>query len=108
MSNGFRGSNQDHDHRGPRIGVIRQHRLLPMMRVLIDKAREEHSSRTRDAARTTLRDLHATAHWNTSFVLRNLGVRRCRWLAEQGWVFDRRFLLDAHPEGLAEMTARQR
>lgn len=101
---GFRGSNQLHDHKGPQIGAIGQWKLLPMMRALIDiAAREGHGSATRDQARATLRMIRTDCNWQTSFVLRNLGLRRCRYLRGLGWPVPDRFLTQPEAE-----TARMR
>ena len=92
MTRGFRGSNQAAGT-PYRKGAIAQWRLLPMMRALIDiAARDRHDSPARTQARATLREIHDTCNWNTSFILRNIGLRRCRYLRGMGWEIPDRFL----------------
>lgn len=98
---GFRGTNQYHDHKGERIGAISQWRLLPIMRACIDiAAREGHGSATRDQARATLRMIRTDCNWQTAFVLRNIGIKRCRYLRGLGWPVPDRFLTQPEEETL--------
>lgn len=84
--NGFRGTNQAAGRAHPEgIGPINQRKLLRMMRVVIDTSQSKASSRGRDDARKSLTWLYREAHWNTPYVLRNLGVKRCRYLRGLGW-----------------------
>ena len=85
MSGGFRGHNQSAGWGSPQKGPLGQRDLVAVLKVLIDTAQTKASSRTRDEARRTLRGLMATAHWDTNYVRRNLGIRRCRYLAGQGY-----------------------
>ena len=62
-----------------------QHDLVAMLKILIDASRAKGASRTRDDARKALRDVMGVTNWNTAFVLRSLGARRCRYLAGIGY-----------------------
>ena len=81
---GFRGHNQAAGRTAPR-GPMPQRELVSVLRVLIDTSRAKVSSRTRDDARATLRELLANANWRTPYVLRNIGARRCRYLMGLGY-----------------------
>jgi hypothetical protein len=86
----FRGSNQAAGRVGGATpkGPIPQKRLVQLLRVLIDTAQEKSASKTRDDARATVRLLMATANWNTPYVTRNIGARRCRYLLGLGYPVD--------------------
>lgn len=84
MSGSFRGYNQTGGS-PRRIGPIPQRELVTTLRILIDTARARAASRTRDEARQTLRELMAVANWNTPYVLRNIGAKRCRYLRGLGY-----------------------
>ena len=81
---GFRGHSQNAG-RGAAKGPMGQRELVQVLRVLIDTSRSKASSRTRDDARKTLRELLKEANWHTPYILRNLGARRCRYLAGLGY-----------------------
>lgn len=81
---GFKGYNQDRGRTGQK-GPIPQKRLVVVLRVLIDTSKSRASSRMRDDARATLRQLMETANWNTPYVLRNVGAKRCRYLRGLGY-----------------------
>ena len=80
---GFRGHGQE--RRGPQIGPVSQRQLVKILSVLIDTARSRGASKTRDDARRALRDLMTEANWNTPYVTRNIGARRCRYLIGLGY-----------------------
>lgn len=80
----FRGHNQAL-RTGVTKGPVPQRELLSILRVLIDTSRARAASRTRDEARKALRALLAEANWQTAFVLRNLGAKRCRYLSGLGY-----------------------
>ena len=103
---GFRGHRQDAGT-PQRIGPLGQRELLRSLRILIDTAREKGASKTRDDARRTLRELMAVAHWNTSYVLRNLGAKRCRYLAGLGYDVAAEFALQSSIDRLEQWVARQ-
>lgn len=81
---GFRGHNQS-ARTGVAKGPMSQRELVQVLRIIIDTARARAASRTRDDARSALRQLMATANWRTPYVLRNLGARRCRYLMGLGY-----------------------
>ena len=81
---GFRGHNQSAGTAG-RKGPIPQRKLLLMLKVLIDTCRDRGAGRERDEARRLLREVMATANWDTPYVRRNLGSRRCRYLLGLGY-----------------------
>ena len=83
MTGGFRGHNQE--GRGPQKGPIPQRELVRTLASLVDASKAKSWTRTRDEARAALRALMAAANWNTSYVLTNCGVRRCRYLAGLGY-----------------------
>lgn len=100
MTGGFRGHGQDRGRTAER-GPVSQKQLLLMLRVLIDTSRGKAASRTRDEARRALRELLAMANWNTSYVLRNLGARRCRYLSGLGYPVPAELALRSDIERLA-------
>jgi len=83
MADGFRGHSQSHD--GVAKGPVSQRQLVKVLTVLIDTSRGKVSSKTRDDARRTLRELMAVANWNTPFVCRNIGAKRARYLRGLGY-----------------------
>ena len=105
MGGKFNGTSA-HDHRGPLIGSVPQKKLVPMLRLLTDVARSQSPSATRDQARETLRLLRDTAHWETPFVLVNIGLRRRRYLAAIGWTMEDRWLADYTPEDMSGFVKR--
>ena len=80
----FRGHHQER-RSAVAIGPVPQRELVIMLRVLIDAAKAKGAGKTRDDARRTLRELLAVANWSTSYVLRNIGARRCRYLSGLGY-----------------------
>lgn len=101
----FRGHNQAAGGPGKR-GVIPQRELVRVLRVLIDTARAV-PGRGRDEARATIRDLLATANWRTPYVLRNIGARRCRYLAGMGYPVPAEFALRSTIETLRQWDERR-
>ena len=81
---GFRGHSQSAGSPVAK-GPMGQRELVQVLRVLIDTSKSQASSRTRDDARKALRELLKEANWHTPYVLRNLGARRCRYLAGLGY-----------------------
>ena len=81
----FRGHNQAAGWGSGKKGSIPQKMLVKTLAALIDASRAKVSSRTRDDARRTLREVMATANWNTPYVLRNIGFRRCNYLRGLGY-----------------------
>lgn len=61
-----------------------QRQLVPVLCDLIDAAAAKGTSAHRDIARSRLRQVMRDEHWNTSYVLNNIGVGRCRYLAGLG------------------------
>lgn len=96
----FRGHNQAHDRKGQQVGPVPQRELVRMLAILIDTSRAKVAGRQRDEARKALRDLMATAHWNTPYVRRNIGVRRCRHLLALGYPVP---VGDTIPEGIERL-----
>lgn len=80
---GFRGHGQE--KRAPQKGSIPQRQLVKILSITIDTARAKAAGRGRDEARTALRLIMTEAHWDTPYVRRNLGIRRCRYLAGLGY-----------------------
>lgn len=75
-----------------RIGPVSQRDLVRQLVPLIDAAMANGATAHRDLARAELRDLLATAHVRTPYVLRNLNPRRCRYLASIGFWVDSKYL----------------
>jgi hypothetical protein len=75
-------------------GAIPQRQLVQMLNVLIDDALAKNSTAHRDIARAKIRELLKPddRSWQTGFVLNNLSVRRCRYLAGMGLPVPMRFL----------------
>lgn len=95
---GFRGHSQSEG--GAQKGPLGQRELVSVLRVLIDTAKGKSASRTRDDARATLRDLLSEANWNTPYVLRNIGAKRCRYLSGIGWPVPSKYALRSDVERL--------
>lgn len=76
-----------------RTGPLSQRDLVVTLRALIDAASAANSTAHRDIARRELREVLDTAHWRTTFVLGNIGPRRCRYLASTGHWVGSKFLL---------------
>lgn len=104
---GFRGHNQD-GRTGTKKGAIGQRQLVKVLSPLIDACQSKAPSKVRDDARATLRDLLAASNWRTAFVLRNLGVRRCRYLAALGYDIPSADLTRSSVERLNQWAERQR
>lgn len=81
---GFRGHNQAAGRSGPK-GPVPQKELVSLLSALIDASQARAASRTRDEARKALRELLAISNWQTPYVRRNIGVKRCRYLAGLGY-----------------------
>ena len=84
MSGEFRGHSQG-DGGWTRKGPVPQRELVKLLGSLVDASKAKSGTRTRDEARAALRALLDIANWNTSYVLSNLGVRRCKYLAGLGY-----------------------
>ncbi len=77
------------------IGLHTQRELVPILKDRIDAASSKQSTAHRDIARHELRHLLQTENWRTSFVLNNLGSRRCKFIASFGfWVTSKWLLTD--------------
>lgn len=61
-----------------------QRELVPVLVGLVDAASAKGATAHRDIARSRLREVLRDEHWNTSFVLNNLGRKRCRYIAGLG------------------------
>lgn len=77
----------------PTKGPISQRQLVRVLCPLIDVARGNVSSRTRDDARATVREILAVANWKTSYVMKNLNPRRCRYLVKMGYIVPAQWLV---------------
>lgn len=75
------------------IGTVPQRELVKQLVSLIDDAMRPQSTAHRDIARSGLRKLLAEANWNTSYVLNNISIRRCRYLASLGYPVPSRWLI---------------
>lgn len=82
----------------PQKGPISQRGLVKVLCPLIDVAAAKVSTRSRDEARDTLRIILSTCHWQTSFVMKNLSPRRCRFLTTRGYVVPSRWLRNMDTE----------
>lgn len=102
----FRGHNQE-GRTGVAKGPLGQRNLVAVLRVLIDTSRAKASSRTRDDARHALRELMETANWDTAYVRRNIGVRRCRYLAGLGYPMPAADVLRSSVDRLTEWSRRK-
>ncbi len=70
-----------------KIGIHTQRVLVPILKTLVDAASSKQSTAHRDVARHELRHLLQTENWRTSYVLNNLGPKRCKFIASFGfWV----------------------
>ena len=98
----FRGHNQQ--GRSPQKGPVPQRELVRLLDALIDAAKVKYASATRDQARYELRRLMAEANWNTPYVLRNIGARRCRYLAGLGYDVPSEFSLRSDIERLDDWS----
>lgn len=87
-----------------RKGPVSQDNLLAVLKPLIDAARSKSSSRTRDDSRAMVRRLMTEAEWNTPFILRNLGAKRCRYLSSLGYIIESQYLA-ARPGDIERMNA---
>lgn len=77
---GFRGS-----HDLTRKGPISQRDLVATLDALVDASAARSASRTRDEARAALRWTLDNCEWGTAYVLHNIGVRRCKFIARMGY-----------------------
>jgi len=76
---------------------VSQRDLVPIMKELVDAAMAKNSTAHRDIARSKLRAIleDPTSNWRTSYVLNNLGPKRCRFIASIGhWVPTKWALVD--------------
>lgn len=80
----------------PTKGRYKQRELVPVLVDLIDAAAAKGASAHRDIARTELRRVMSEEHWNTSFVLNNLSVKRSRYLAGLGYPVPSRWAWRPH------------
>lgn len=105
----FRGHGQSKGT-GTTKGAIPQKKLVKLLGVLIDTARARSASKTRDDARAALRWLETEANWHTPFVLRNIGLRRRRYLRTIGYPIEDIWLADVVEdlERLAKWNAARR
>lgn len=102
---GFRGHHRERRSRAP-IGPVAQRDLVVILRKLIDVSRGKSSSRTRDEARRMLRLLMAEANWNTPYILRNIGAKRCRYLSGMGYTIDAAYSMRSSIERLEQWVDR--
>lgn len=93
---------------GARKGSMAQRTLLEVLKNLIDEASAKGAGAARDIARDHLRDTLLDANWRTPYIWKNLGVRRCRYLASIGKSVPFEYLytsekdiarIEAHKEG---------
>lgn len=84
MTGIFRGHGQE-KRTGSTKGSIPQRQLVKILAITIDTARAKAAGRGRDEARATLRLIMAEANWSTPYVFKNIGARRCRYLAGLGY-----------------------
>lgn len=80
----FTGRNRGGSPR-TRKGPMSQRDLVRTIGALVDASRSRSASRTRDEARAALRLLLDSANWRTPHVLRNIGYRRCVFIARMGY-----------------------
>ncbi len=66
------------------VGIYTQRELVPILKDLIDDASAKGASTHRDIAKAELRRVLKDSNWNTTFILNNLGARRCKYLASLG------------------------
>ena len=82
------------------MGRYTQRELVAVLVGLVDAAAAKGASAHRDIARARLKVVLRDENWNTSFVLNNIGRKRCRYLAglgspvpyrwmERGWKGDK-------------------
>jgi hypothetical protein len=76
----------------PRQGDVPQRLLLIRLKRLIDDASAKGAGAARDQAKTELREVMNTAHWDTEYIKYNAGVRRCRYLRSVGYPIANRYL----------------
>ena len=72
--------------------AIPQRLLLDRLKYLIDKASTKGASAARDQAKAELRQAMTEGDWNTTYILYNLAVRRCRYLRSIGYPVPTRYL----------------
>jgi hypothetical protein len=68
----------------PRQGTMVQRDLLERLKNLIDAASAKGAGIGRDNAKAELRAILKVEHWQSEFILYNLGVKRCRYLRSIG------------------------
>ena len=73
-----------------------QRELVAALCELVDAASAKGATAHRDIARSELRRVMREEHWNTSFVLNNLAVKRCRYLAGLGYPVPYRWAWKQH------------
>ena len=73
-----------------------QRELVPVLVGLIDAAMAKGATAHRDIARSRLREVLRDEHWDTSFVLNNISVKRCRYLASLGYPVPARWAFREH------------
>jgi hypothetical protein len=79
--------------------------LVPILVGLIDDAAAKGASAHRDLARTRLRTILKEENWNTSYVLNNISVRRCRHIASLGYPVPSRWLFREYNRGVSKEPA---
>jgi hypothetical protein len=74
---------------------ISQRDLVPVLNTLIDAAMAKNSTAHRDIARAKLRAIleDPTSNWRTSYILNNIAVTRCRFIASLGYWIPSKWLL---------------
>jgi hypothetical protein len=67
------------------VTKLTQRVLLERLKYLIDRASAKGAGASRDQAKLELRETLRTSDWNTTFILYNLSVSRCRYLRSLGY-----------------------
>jgi hypothetical protein len=84
------------------MGRHTQRELVPILVRLVDNATAKGATAHRDAARAELRRLLAEENWNTSFVLNNISVRRCRYIASLGHPVPTKWMFREYGRGVSD------
>lgn len=71
---------------------VPQRLLLIRLKRLIDAASAKGAGAARDQAKTELREVLNTEHWNTTYILYNCSARRCRYLRSIGYPVPTKFM----------------
>lgn len=102
----FRGHSQDAGRTAPRH-KISQKQTVALLRPLIDASMAKAATPHRDKAREAVHAVLANSRWNSAYVLKNIGARRCRYLARIGYPVPTRFSMASRIEALQQWQERQ-